>query len=274
MLFCGVYQNIYVPVITLKKSPTEVGGLCKVFYILKRDVQKFPDVNPLTGIISSAIELKPGGTVYWCEAAESDRSFTEDVKESTAGRYLDIQVSAQLGGNSAANTLALDAMKFHQFILILHDRDGLQRLIGNEDAGATLLYDYKSGDPNGSRIRKLKWQWQHTNNAPIYAASNFEIVIDGAPITAGSMSLIQRFRVGDPSAPMAEGDTTFTNAGLAGKRILVIASGAYVPCDYGEGDIDFTGSIVRHVAKPLAGSTITWIGGVTDKEIIEIYAIN
>lgn len=269
-----MYQNIHQPVNTLRKTSVATGGLCKIFYFKLEDVEHWPKIDPQTGVLAEAIQLKPGAQLHWCEATQSDKAFVEDMKVSPAGPYMDIQVNGIVAGNSAANTLIGDTMKYHQFGLIVHELDGMKRLIGSPDSGADFQFTYKSGDIHNSRLRTVKWSWQHTNAAPVYEATAFNIIIDGTPITAGSMTMIARFRVGAVGAPMQDGDTTYTNPLLAGKRVLVIASSMYVPVDYGDGAIDFTGSIERHIQKTLSGTTLSFIGSVVVNEIIEIYAID
>lgn len=269
-----MYHNIFQPVNNLTKTPVETGGFCKIYFFKWEDVETWPTVDPQTGLLQNAIQLKPGGVLHWCDLTQSEKAFSEAMKNSNAGPYLDIQVNGVVAGNSAANTLVGDAMKYHQFGLLVYELNGVTRLIGNRDSGADFQFDYQSGNTGKSRLRNVKWIWQHPNSAPIYEAANFNIIIDGTPITAGSMTLAARFRVGAVGAPMMDGDTIYTNALLAGKRVLVIASSMYVPVDYGDGAIDFTGSIERHIEKTVAATTLTWIGGVVQNEIIEIYAIN
>lgn len=269
-----MYHNIYAPVNNLTKTPVETGGFCKVYYFKWEDVDVWPAVDPQTGMLQTAIQLKPGGTLHWCDLTQSEKAFSESMKVSAAGKYMDIQVNGTVAGNSAANTLVGDAMSYHQFGLLVYELNGVTRLIGNRDSGADFQFDYTSGNTGKSRLRNVKFNWQHPNSAPIYEASDFNIIINDTPITAGSMTLVVRFRVGAVGAPMMDGDTNYTNALMAGKRVLVIASSMYVPVDYGDGAIDFTGSIERHIEKTVAGNSLTWIGGVVANEIIEIYAIN
>jgi hypothetical protein len=267
-----IYENVFTPVTTLTKSPVATGGACKVTFFNHGDVLNWPAVDPLTGKLTAAIDLKPGASIYFLECVDKGRTFSETKKRSTAGPIYDIEVNAELAGNSPGNTLALAAMDFHNFGIIVNDRDGMQRLIGNPDSGASLDHDYNSGDIVTSRKRKLKWTWEHPTKAPIYTSSAFNITIGGTTVTAGSLTLIMRFRVGAVDAPMNDGDNLLTNAGFANKNLLVIASGILLPCDDGRGSIDWTGSIERHYEKTLASDTINFVGAVVLNEVIEIYA--
>lgn len=267
-------MNLYAPIQSLQKSPVATGGLCSLKYFRWEDVAVWPDYNPITGIMAAAIQLKPGGVIFICEAVDKGRSFDEEQKQDVAGPYMDIEVNATLAGSNSANGLSLDRMKHHRWGLILEDRNGVTRLVGNKDNGAKFSYKYSSGDIATSRKALLKFNWQFPNSAPQYGGNAFNISIGGNIIVAGSLLLIMRFRVGAPGAPMVDGNTTLVNAGFANKNLLVIASGSALAVDDESGSIDFTGSIERHYHKLFNSNTITFIGGVTDKEIIEIYAWN
>jgi hypothetical protein len=267
-----MYENVFMPITSLDKAPVKSSGVCSVFYFRHEDVETWPSVDPTSGIMLDAVQLKPGALLYFCEAIDSFKSFEEDEKESSAGNYFDISVKGALKGSNAANILALQTMAYHQWGLIVEDRNGVTRLVGNQDSGADLAIKYGSGDRNATRKTEISWKWQHPNTAPVYSATVFNIIIGGVIITAGCLRLIRRFRVGAAGAPMNEGDLSYTDAGFANKKLLVIASGLALPVDDESGMIDFTGSIERHIHKTLASDTIDFIGGVIDQEIIEIYA--
>ncbi len=258
---------------SLHKAPViNPGGLCKIIYFRHEDVLLWPSINPVTGILSDAVQLKVGRLFYYCQATEKERSFSEENKEDGIGSYVEMEVSSRLAGNTSANVLSIDKMRFHRYGIIVHDRNGDQRLIGNEDSGAKFFSQFSTSDISGSRMRQVRWTWQHPLSAPIYQADAFVITIGGVTITAGSLQIIMRFRVGAAGAPMVDAQTLLSNAGFANKNLLVIASGLALVVDDLSGAIDFTGSVERHYEKTFAGSQITFVGGVTDKEIIEIYA--
>lgn len=266
-------QNIYKAVQPLQKSPVETGGLCQsapIAYFKIEDVLQWPSVNPATGIISTAIQLKPGKSIFLCQAVDKGRQYDEEEKTDSAGSYMDITVAGSLAGHNTANILTLEAMRFSQWGLIVKDRAGFYRLVGNADAGAKFSYKYSSGDGSGSRKVQLQWNWSNALSAPIYLSQTFNITLGGVVITAGKLTLIQRFKVGAVGAPMVDGDHLLTNAGFANKNLLVLASGLALPCDDGSGDIVFT--IERHYAKTYASDTVDFVGNVNQDEIIEIYA--
>ena len=269
-----MYFNIYQQNGSIEQTLPKAGGLCGVTLFKKEDVLTWPTVNPQTGILNTAVQLKAGGVFYSFAASEKERTFKEALKYGPEGPFMDIGVTLRLPGNSAANIISFDAMKYHQWGIIVHDRDGNKRLVGNRDSCAKIVFDYTSEDIEGSRGRAVQFIWQHSNNAPIYEAAAFLLTIGGSTVVAGSLTLIVRFRVGDPGAPMNDGDDEYTNAVLADKKVLVLADGTGLPCDDGSGAIDWTGLLNRHIKKLDASDTITFVGDVVNQEIIEIYAWN
>jgi len=274
-----MYENVFQPVTTLQKSIIKSSGLCGVKFFRWEDVLEWPAIDPVTGIIASSIQMKPGTSIYLCQAVDHGRTFNEDEKSGPAGNFYDINVNGVIPGNSVPNLLSLQTMAYHKWGLIVDDRNGESRLIGNEDSGASFVQKYTSGDLSTSRTRSLTWEWQHSNPAPVYIAQAFNISIGGIIITVGHLTLIMRFQVGHNDAHgnppiMNDLDTVLIRPAFANKNLLVLADGVGLPVDDGSGDIDWTGLINRHIEKTFAGDTITYVGGVAQNEIIEIYAFS
>jgi hypothetical protein len=269
-----MFQNVHYPVATLAVGDVKSPGLCSIKYFKKEDVLTWPTLDPETGMLATAITLKPGKFIYICQAINPSKAFDESQKAAAAGPYFDMSVKGSLSGSTAAHFLTLGTMIHHQWGLIVPDKNGVTRLIGNQDSGADLAVDYSSGQGADSRKTELSWKWQHPQPAPIYTANAFDIVIGGVTVTAGSLQMILRFEVGAVGAPMTEGDILLINAGFANKNLLIICDGLALPIDDLTGMIDWSGSIQRHVEKGFASNTIEFIGGVINHEIIEIYAFS
>lgn len=266
-----MYQNVHYPVAALAEAPVKSPGACSIKYFKWEDVLAWPIIDPQTGILSSAISLKPGKFIYLCGSINPSRSFSENEKDSSAGSYFEITAKGSLAGSNAAQILTLGTLKHHQWGLIITDKNGVTRLVGNEDSGAELVIDYTSGHGSDSRKTELTWKWLHPQPAPIYSAQAFQIVIGGEIMQAGCIQFITSFRVGDPGAPMIDGDDTFIHANLLNKRALVIVDGMALPVNDFSGSVDWSTSIDRHIEKALASNTITFVGDVRDEEVISIY---
>lgn len=267
-----MYQNVHYPVASLAAGAVKSPGVCSISYFKWEDVLTWPAIDPETGILSAAITLKPGKFIYQCEAINPSKSFSESPKDSIAGPSFDIIVKASLVGSTAAHSLTLGTMMHHQWGLIIPDKNGVTRLIGNQDSGADIVPDYFSGQGGDSRKTDIIWKWQHSQPAPIYSATAFSIIIGGLAITAGCIQFIERFKVGAGGAPMSAGDTLYIKEAIVNKKVLVMVDGMAMPVDDFSGSIDWTGSIQRHIEKALASNTINFVGSVVTDEIIEIYA--
>jgi hypothetical protein len=271
-------ENVFIPMQSLQKAPViEPGGLCSFVIFKKEDVLSWPSKNPLSGYLATTVQLKAGKSFFLVAATDKDRTFTEELKRGPEGPYYEILLTGVLPGNTASNTLSIEQMQFSDWGSIVHDRDGMSRLIGNEDSCAEFNNKYSPADISGSRKRNISFSWQNSLPLPIYSAQGFTISIGGVPVTAGKLTLIMRFQVGRPGAPMNDGDTSLVNAAFANKTLLVLANGIGVPCDDSSGDIDWTAppaAIARHYEKTFAANSMNWVGGVVQDEIIEIYAFS
>ena len=92
----------------------------------------------------------------------------------------------------------------------------------------------------------------------------------GATVLLPMVRLVQ-FKVGAPGAPMTVGDDTYTNSALAGKHVLVLASGMGLPNDETGTGTGFDPND-RWSQKTISSDTVTINNGVADGEIIEVYA--
>jgi hypothetical protein len=267
-----MYLNTFLPVQNLSKvSAINTGGLCWLIFFKIEEVDQWPAADPETSILTSDIILKPGAIFYACDLSQKTRSFQESSKESNAGPYVEMTVSGTLAGNNLNLITGIASMQFHQYGLLFKERNGEQRLIGNEDSGARLVWDYTSGTLENSRLRNMKFLWEHPLSAPIYQGAN--IVADGQIIPIGNgnnqpqiiagVQLLTRFKVGEVGSPMASGDTIYTNPDLTGKKVMVFAGPSYLN--------QKADPMQRYIIKATNNNQIMFVGGVGYDEIIEIY---
>lgn len=162
-------HNVFASATSLASAPRQrLGGTCSITYFQWDDVATWPDLDPVTGKLKTAVVLKAGKTFFTLSATERDRIFSETWKRGIEGPYCEMQVAAKLAGSNAPTVQALDSMKFHQWGIIAKERTGDVRLLGNADCGALFSWNYTSGDYDTSRMIDLKWTWQHPNSAPFY----------------------------------------------------------------------------------------------------------
>lgn len=152
------------------------GGLSRIIFFKIEDVQTWPELDPVTGVITTNLVLREGASFFTFEATNRDNVLEESSQSGNAGPYIEISVRGKLAGNSENAIMSLDAMKHHQFALLVTDKNGEMRLIGDEDSGADMAFSYTSSDGDGSRMNIIRWNWEHSRRAPIYCSD--EIVIN------------------------------------------------------------------------------------------------
>lgn len=175
-----MYQNILRPLSHVTSSTARIGGICTLLMARWEDVATWPEIAPDTSTLDTAITLKSGKTWYLCYSSDPERNYTEDQKPSSAGPYISHRILAQIPGDNGDNTLAFKAAQFHRFVLVVKDKAGLLRLVGNQDAGAELVQKYDSGTRENSRKRSLEFTWDHSLSAPLLTAQTF--IIDGIEV--------------------------------------------------------------------------------------------
>lgn len=263
-------ENIFLPVQNLQRTPVKHFGLCWILFFQHKDILNWPSIDPNNGVYNAALVFKFGAQFYSAQFIEKDRIFKEDQRESTAGPYVESTVTGILGGNNLNHISGITAMMGGQFGCLIQERNGEQRLIGRQDAGAKFVWDYTSGNDSTSRKRNCKWIYESEFPVPPYQGG--VVVIDDAIIPVGGASagssnfqLLTSFIVGDAGAPMANGDVSFSNPALVNKRVIVMADGMPIP------QPPYPVVTKRTITKVFNENTITFNGGVVAPEIIEIF---
>lgn len=147
-------------------------GICVIQFAKWEDVLVWPTVDPLTGILNSTLELKAGVNWNLLVSPEPDRAFTEQQQAANAGPYYRVQVTGYLPGNDSPTVQKVAPMPYHDYVILVKDRDGLIRLIGDEDSGADFTNNYKSGSAGSSRRRDITFNWETINPCPIYPGND------------------------------------------------------------------------------------------------------
>jgi hypothetical protein len=266
-------ENIFLPVQNLQRTEIKNFGLCWILFFKHADIDSWPVVDPLSGVINGSLVFKSGAQFYSAQFIEKDRIFIEAQRDSAAGPYVETTVTGVLGGNNLNHITGIMAMMGGKFGCLVQERNGEQRLIGSADAGAKFSWDYTSGNEATSRKRNCKWTFESQYPVPIYQGGN--VVINNTlipvggnnnPLTGGTFDLLApAITVGDPGQPLINGDLSYSNAGLVNKKVLVFADGIKIPQ---------TAAPVankRTVQKVLNSNTVSFSGGVVAQEIIEIY---
>lgn len=265
----SLWHNTYLPITNITQpSRIRPGGLCSIVAVPIQNIDVWPDPDPETGIIQDDIELLSGKSFLTIYCADKDRTFREELKYGKAGPYMDIAITAMVPGNVVDTTLSLAEKQNNRWLLIAKDKNGEYRIVGSQDAGAILTYDYSSGDFDSSRKRNLKFSWQHPNPAPIYQGQ----LVNELPGTNSTFMFIERFKV-KTGQSLQPGESIYTNSSIANKSVLVFLNEQKV----------LSGSVNdmlydRYVNKTLSSSSMQFVDAngdplpINENDNIEIYA--
>lgn len=175
-----MYENLTRQLTHVTASTPRIGGICTLLAAKWEDIENWPGIDLATNMSDSAITLKAGKSWLLFYSSDTERSYSENLKPSAAGPYISHKIIAQVPGDSASNTLAMKAAQFHRYVLVVKDKAGMLRLLGNQDAGAEISHGYDSGTQQNSRKRTIDFTWDHSVSAPLLAAQTF--TIDGIEV--------------------------------------------------------------------------------------------
>lgn len=180
-----MYSNVLAPVQNLRKTTRiKPGGICRIIFFKWEDVLVWPPVSPTLYTIEDDLTLKEGAAYYLVEPAAAEKFFTEEQKDSPQGPYYEVLVNGKIGGHTLNHIASTDAMKYHQYGLLITDINGETRLIGSPDCGASFTASYTSGDGRSSRSTSIAFKWESENRLPIY--QGLGIIVDDELIPIGS----------------------------------------------------------------------------------------
>jgi hypothetical protein len=173
------YGNIYTSIGSLTRPVVKNSGLCLIQFCKWEDVSQWPSIDPNTGICNTPIQLVPGANWNIFFAPDNDRAFTEQQQDSAPGSYYRVQVTGYIPGNDQATLQKIAPMPYHQYAMIVKDRDGLLRLIGDRDSGAEFVSNYTSGNQSSIRRRSITFSWETVNPCPVYPPPPPDTAIQG-----------------------------------------------------------------------------------------------
>lgn len=255
-----MYNNIYAAQDNLVRLDPSVGGVCRIYMAPIQHINSWPVINPLIGAAPNIPSLLPGKVWYSIDNMPANAIYKEEEQDSNAGIYVKMQVTMPIADDSNANSLRSLSHRYHQFVIIIEEQNGMVRMIGSKDAGARITQNYSSADEDGTRQRIINMFWEHEMPALLITSAT----LPGTTTTINiSFMLIEEFKVGAVGAPMIPGQTTYTHPSLSTSVLpVVFADGFRVPSISGGG---------RYYTYNYLTKTITWLPGVNQDEIIAIY---
>jgi hypothetical protein len=163
-----VYYNIYTRVQHLRRPEIQPGGICFSTFCKWEDVEIWPQADPQTGILVTSLVLKPNTTWMRLEPINRGRNFLENPQSDDKGDFVDMSLNGLIPGNNYFLHAAIQSMRYHQYVVIFRERNGMYRMMGDRNSGAEFVWDYNSGDTTTSRSRGVRFLWQSPEPCPIY----------------------------------------------------------------------------------------------------------
>lgn len=161
-------QNAWLPLKNLDKPPIRVGGICYFYFTPWENVLQWPDINPLTGSCIGDVVLKDGKQWYRCQVINPNKAYTEKHNSSDVGNYMQCEVTGFLPDDQPDIAYSMNEMRYHRFAIVIVERNGIKRLIGDQFYSAYFSFDYDTSDDSGVRGRKLSFSWMSPDGAPVY----------------------------------------------------------------------------------------------------------
>lgn len=270
-----MFYNSYLDIQHLDKPAIHPGGLCEFFFAKLEDVEIWPQLNPQTSTYTEEVILRAGASWYRCQVIDPERDYKEESKTAEGGPYVDVRLAGFLPDDSPLNTVTIAGMMLHDYVIVLQERNGMRRLIGNEDAGAKFTHSYDSSDGDGTRGRQLVFTFKSTAPSGIYLSAvtaNGDIVNPPWPGGGGPET--------DPTVPIwvknitqvqiANWDTAFNwgDHAAAGYLTKVLADGYYSPLGHTHSlaqltDVNISGLLGNQLLRYDAGAG-RWVNWTPD----------
>lgn len=144
----------------LKKLPINVSGLCQFLYVPVDEVAQFPEVDPVNNTALSPVVLKAGRNWRTLKGIDKGQALSIAPKSDTGGDYIESAATAFHPDSDVLSESQFFKLKQFDYLLMLKERNGMIRIIGNEYAGAQFSYDYTSGEASSQRGHNLSFNWQ------------------------------------------------------------------------------------------------------------------
>jgi hypothetical protein len=284
-------QTVYFPIQHLDKPAIAVSGLCYFFFTPVENVAVWPLIDPQSGVYITGIVLKEGKTWFRCEVIDADRDYREASKTDAAGPFIETALEGFLPDDSPTNALSFSAMQYHQYVIVLKERNNMMRMLGSEDAGVRFARTYESADADGTRGSKLVFSWQSPLPAALYLTA---VTADGEvisppweggggaetdPTVPSWVKAITQQQIANWNAAFGWG-----NHAIAGYLTKVLADGYYAPINHTHtwasitdkpDDIDFQidGPPINGVDSP-TGGTSTYTNPALVGKTIRLFRMN
>jgi hypothetical protein len=202
------------------------GTICHLQAVPRQYIDEWPDIDPLTQTMQGTITLKPGKSWNIIKLIANRNGLNEQNTFEPGGIQWAQTISGVLYGQSIHNHLQVNNWAPHQWVLIAREIGSeINYLVGNPFSGARLSAIYNNQE---TTITSLQFDHISTKRAIIYQGTLIAPLFNSGPgitpVAPGIGGTSIEFLVGD-TGTIADQGTTYTNAALIGKPVMVFIDG-------------------------------------------------
>lgn len=147
-----------------------VAGICKIKIVPKEWLLSPLVIDFKTGRIISDVLLMEGKNFIEIDFVQDTYDYGEKPKSSKQGSFYEISLSGNTNSLTADDLQTLNTYRYHQFVAVIKDRQGRQKIVGNKDAGMVLQFSNKeTTDKGGTQLIAIDMTMDMQNPAPFFA---------------------------------------------------------------------------------------------------------
>jgi hypothetical protein len=247
---------------------TWAGKICHLQAVPEEDIETFPDVDPVTQVITDDIVLKNGKAWIIVKLLSAGKAFSEESEETSAGPIVNQSVSGLLFGVSEYNHLQVNNWRYRRWVLLLREvGSGITYVIGSpanetnrKAKGALFSFGY---DNSNTTLTKIQFAKQSATRAFIYKGTLGTAGTGTGTGSTGTSTVKDtiEFLVGDVGYT-ANGGTQYSHASLINKTIAVYLDGVRI-----RGSVD--ANRISYSFNTATG-TITWTSALYTGQLVTI----
>lgn len=167
-------------------------GICSVMITPREWLQNDPVIDFATGRVLIVPTLK--SNKFWMQLGFTPKSYFYDEpgKSAKSGPYYEIIVSGLLNDYNYSLQQVLQTLLYHEFVVVLRDRNHRRKIVGNTSAGMKLAKNYTQKNSPSGQITEIILTMESEDPAPFYNPDNTPEILGNFLIDAnGNYLLVQ-----------------------------------------------------------------------------------
>lgn len=157
-----VYSNVILA------EGAHVAGICKLQLAPREWLEENIELDFDTGKITDAVNFIDDRDWLEIELTQESYEFDEKPKSNKSGSFYEISVAGILNKYTADAQQVLETYRYHEFIVLLTDKNNVQRLVGNEEKGMLLQHDHSNKSGAGEERLDVSLLMESEATAPVY----------------------------------------------------------------------------------------------------------